>query len=179
MENPQFHFRVRVGDVEVEASGPEQYVKEMKEYADKLVSTSLTRLRTYGALPQPKESPSSTPSEPSKPLSSSSGGTLEKDESIVEFLERVPNKTHPDKILAFAYYLEKARSMPSFGVKEISECYDEAKEAKSNTAQYFFLLSKSGLIMKAKNQPGGATQYVLTRKGEGTIKKALTGSQSE
>jgi len=179
MENSQFHFRVRVGEIEVEASGPEQYVKEMKEYADRLVSSSLTRLKTYGAISQPREPSSGQSSDAQKPPALPSGAPVDKEESLAEFLERVPNKTHPDKILAFAYFLEKVRSQSSFGVKEISECYDEAKEAKSNTAQYFFLLSKGALIMKAKNQPGGATQYVLTRKGEKTITSALTGDQSK
>ena len=76
--------------------------------------------------------------------------------------------------MAFAYFLEKNREIESFGVKEINDIYGEVKEAASNTAQYFTYLVKSGLIMKAKNQPDiGAAQYVLTRKGEATIKNAL------
>ena len=45
----QFHFRIRVGEVEVEASGPEQYVKELRSYAEQLVASSLSRMRTMGA----------------------------------------------------------------------------------------------------------------------------------
>lgn len=98
----------------------------------------------------------------------------DKEESIAEFLERVPNKTHQDKIVAFAYFLEKFRNMESFGIKEINDCYDEVKEVKTNTAVYINLLLKSGLIMKAKNQPpSGAAQYVLTRKGESLIKEKI------
>jgi hypothetical protein len=165
-DDRQFHFRIRVGDVEVEASGPEEYVKSLKEYADQLISSSSSRMRTMGAV---------TPSTPStseqvKSTPPSTGQPLGKDESIVEFLERLPNKTHQDKILAFGYFLEKNRATTSFGVKEINDCYEEVKEARSNTAQYLALLTKSGLIMKAKSQvPGSPSQYVLTRKGEKTI----------
>jgi predicted transcriptional regulator len=49
------------------------------------------------------------------------------------------------------------------------------KEAKSNTAQYFALLVKSGLIMKSRNTgSGGSSQYTLTRKGESSLKNPKT-----
>ncbi len=179
MDNNQFHFRICVGEIEVEASGPEAYVKEMREYADKLVSSSVSRLKTLGAVIPTTEVSRLQSSESTQfPLKPGSADVA-KEESIVEFLERLPNKTHLDKILAFAYYLEKGKKLPSFGVKEINDRYDEAKEAKSNTAQYFALLVKSGLIMKAKDQPeGGAAQYVLTRKGEKSVASSLTGDQT-
>lgn len=171
-EEKQFHFRIRVGEIEIEASGPEEYVKGVRTYAEQLVSTSLARIKTMGAITPSREPPSvaSETVKPSVPLSHPLG----KDESLVEFVERLPSRTHQDKILAFGYFLEKNRDAASFGVKEINDCYDEVKEAKSNTAQYFTLLIKSGLIMKGKVQPpGGPTQYVLTRKGEKAIQEAL------
>jgi len=172
----QYHFRVRVGDVEVEATGPEEYVKEIRSYAEKLISSMPPRTRTMGAISPSRElGVTSTPEIVKQPARHPLG----KDESIVEFLERLPNRTHQDKILAFGYFLEKNRQVSSFGVKEINDCYDEVKEAKSNTAQYLALLVKSGLIMKAKvQQPGGPAQYVLTRKGETTIKEVL-GQETE
>jgi len=171
MTEGRFHFRIRVGDIEVEATGPEEYVKDVRNYAEQLVSSSLTRIRTMGAV----ATPVSTVSEPSTQPTIATGQPLGKDESVVEFLERVPNRTHQDKILAFAYFLEKNRQTASFGVKEINDVYNEVREAASNTAQYFILLVKSGLIMRAKKQPsGGPAQYVLTRKGEATIKNALS-----
>jgi hypothetical protein len=167
----QFHFRIRVADVEVEASGPEEYVKALKDYAEQLISSSGSRMRTMGAVAP--STPSAT--EPTKTMPATSGQPLGKEESLVEFVERVPNKTHQDKILAFGYFLEKNRSAATFGVKEINDCYEEVKEARSNTAQYFLLLTRSGLIMKAKSQPSGSpTQYVLTRKGEKTIETTLS-----
>lgn len=170
----KFHFRIRVGDIEVEASGSEEYVKEIKEYAEQLLSTSLARMKTMGALTPTRES-SPIASDYSKPLESQ---PLGKDESLAEFLERLPNKTHQEKILAFGYFLEKNRAATSFGAKEINDCYDEVREAKSNTAQYLTLLVKSGLIMTAKNQvAGGANQYVLTRKGEKNIGESLGTTQ--
>jgi hypothetical protein len=171
-DDKHFHFRIRVGEIEIEASGPEEYVNGIRAYAEQLVSTSFARLKTMGAMSPPRESPS-VPSEPVRPTVPP-GQPLGKDESLVEFLERLPNKTHQEKILAFGYFLEKNRDTVSFGVKEINDCYDEVKDAKSNTAQYFALLVKSGLIMRAKVQPtGGPTQYVLTRKGERAIEEAL------
>ncbi|MDO9300124.1 MAG: hypothetical protein Q7T89_02025 [Anaerolineales bacterium] len=166
----KYHFRIRVGDIEVEASGPEGYVKEIREYADQLLSTSLASMKTMGALTPTKDTSlvvsDSTKTSQNQPLS--------KDESLVEFLERLPNKTHQEKILAFGYFLEKNRSIASFGAKEINDCYDQVREAKSNTAQYLTLLVKSGLIMSAKNQTtGNANQYVLTRKGEKNIDDSL------
>ena len=150
-------------------------VKELRSYAEQLVASSLSRMRTMGAVaPTQRDSESITTVETTKPSETPSGEIVGKDESIAEFLERLPNKTHQDKILAFGYFLEKHRNADSFSVKEISDCYDEVKEAKSNTAAYFTLLVKSGLIMKAKNQPpGNPTQYVLTRKGETTIRSSI------
>jgi hypothetical protein len=179
-KEPLFHFRIRVGEIEIEASGPEPYVKEVQSYAEQLVSSSLTRMRTMGAIsPSQREPESGSGNEVPKTLDPSTSEILGKDESIAEFLEHLPSKTHQDKILAFGYFLEKNRSTDSFSVKEINDCYDEVKEAKSNTAQYFTILVKSGLIMKAKNQPpGSATQYVLTRKGEATMRDAMR-SKSE
>ena len=34
----KFHFRICVGDIEVEGSGPEEYVKDVRAYAEQLVS---------------------------------------------------------------------------------------------------------------------------------------------
>lgn len=172
MEN--FHYRIKFGDIEVEASGSEEYVKEIKAFSEELLSQSLLRLKTLGAItatPTNRPEASEPHNRDSRPLIES--GSL-KEESIAEFLERLPNRTHQDKILAFAYFLEKIRSIASFGVKEINDCYDEVKEAKSNTAQYMVLLIKSGLIMKAKTTgQAGSMQYVLTRKGEQTVKAQL------
>jgi hypothetical protein len=170
----KYHFRIRVGDIEVEASGPEEYVKEIKDYAEQLLSTSLARMKTMGAVTPVKDT-TSVVYESNKVAGNQ---PLGKDESIVEFLERLPNKTHQEKILAFGYFLERNRSFPSFGAKEINECYDEVREAKSNTAQYLTLLVKSGLIMSAKTSTsGGANQYVLTRKGEKSIEESLASNQ--
>lgn len=180
MENDQkLHFRVRVGDVEIEASGPEEYIKEIRAYAEQIVLSSLSRMKTFGAISPKKDSSSFSGTENALSSNIRFGQPLEKDESIAEFLERVPNKTHQDKIIAFAYYLEKNREIKTFGIKEINDCYDEIKEAKSNTAVYLNLLVKSGLIMKAKGQtPGGPAQYVLTRKGEKTINNAMASRES-
>ena len=170
----KYHFRIRVGDIEVEASGPEGYVKEIREYAEQLLSTSLARMKTMGALTPSKETSSVISDSPK----TSQNQPLGKDESLVEFLERLPNKTHQEKILAFGYFLEKNRAVASFGAKEINDCYDEIREAKSNTAQYLPLLVKSGLIMPAKNPTtGSANQYVLTRKGEKNIEDSLGSAQ--
>ena len=49
-DEQKFQFRVRVGDIEIEASGPEGYVKDMKAYAEQLISSSLTRMKTLGAI---------------------------------------------------------------------------------------------------------------------------------
>lgn len=176
MENDQrLHFRIHVGNIEIEAIGPEDYIKEIRAYAEQIISSSLSKTRTLGAMSPQDYSPSFGDAEISPSSNVRFGQPLEKDESIAEFLERVPNKTHQDKIIAFAYYLEKNRDIEAFGIKEINDCYDEIKEAKSNTAVYLNLLVKSGLIMKAKGKaPGGPAQYVLTRKGEKIITSAMT-----
>jgi hypothetical protein len=171
MEN--FHYRIKFGDIEVEASGSEEFVKEIRAFSEELLSSSLLKLRTLGAV-----TPTSTTkieSEDSSPKEVRPLGNDEslKDESLPEFLERLPSRTHQEKILAFGYYLEKVKSMASFGVKEINDCYDMVKEAKSNSAQYMVLLIKSGLIMKKGAGAGGASQYVLTRKGENIIRSQV------
>jgi len=173
MEKSSFYFRVRISEIEIEAEGTEEYVREIKEYADQLISNSLSRIKTLGAVNPNREIPVQPKTEKVEQKEPSHKET-QKEESLVEFLDRLPNKTHQDKIIAFAYYLEQYHKHESFGVKEINDCYDEVKEVKTNTAVYINLLLKSGLIMKAKNQPpSGAAQYVLTRKGESLIKEKI------
>lgn len=171
-----FHYRIKIGEIEVEASGSEAFVREMKAFSDELMKNSPTNLRTMGAISPPGSSRIET-TEAHKETRQKATGESIKEESLAEFLEQLPNRTHQDKILAFGYYLEKNRNMSNFGVKEINDCYDEVKESKSNSAQYMALLVKSGLIMKAKGSgSGGSTQYTLTRKGENAIKNSLTSS---
>lgn len=177
LEN-RIRFRIRIGDIEVEAEGPEDFIKNMREYADQLFSTSISRTRTMGAVSMSGEIPVSH-SESTAPSSPHYGQDLAKEESLAEFLERLPNKTHQDKILAFAYFLEKNRAVKSFGAKEINDCYAEVKEAKTNTGVYMAILTKTGLIMPAKEQTSGSpAQYTLTRKGEKTIREALLSSKT-
>lgn len=169
-----FHYRIKFGDIEVEGSGSEEFVKEIKAYADELIKISTLKLKTIGAI-SPTTSPKVDTLDTPKENRISITEENIKEESLAEFLEKLPSRTHQEKILAFGFYLEKNRNMPTFGVKEINDCYDEVKEAKSNTAQYMALLIKSGLIMKAKNSgSGGSSQYTLTRKGENAIKNAGT-----
>lgn len=166
-----FHYRIKFGEIEVEASGSEAFVKEIKAYSDELVKNSATKLRTMGAISPTISSRIETTESPKEVVRQKITDDSIKEESLAEFLEQLPSKTHQEKILAFGYYLEKNRKMSNFGVKEINDCYDEVKEAKSNTAQYMALLIKSGLIMKSKNPgSGGSSQYTLTRKGENAIK---------
>ncbi len=169
-----FHFKIRVGDIEVEASGPEEFVRELRSYAEQLVTSGLARTRTIGAIIPDRES-SGDQSDSIRPSSSPTGEPLGKDEFLGEFLERLPNKTHQDKILAFGYFMEKNRGIQSFGAKEINDCYEEVKETKSNTAQYLTLLVKSCLINESQsaNRREGATKYVLTRTGVRTIEEVL------
>ncbi len=165
-----FHYRIKFGEIEIEASGTEEFVKEIKAYSDELVKNSSIKSKTIGAI-SPTASSRIETSEPTKEARPRITDESIKEESLAEFLEQLPSKTHQEKILAFGYYLEKNRNISSFGIKEINDCYDEVKEAKSNTAQYFALLVKSGLIMKSKNiGSGGSSQYTLTRKGENSIK---------
>lgn len=171
MEN--FHFKIKFGDIEVEASGSEQYVKDIKTFSEELLSNSLVNLKTLGAVISSSNIKIDS-SEQSKDVRPLENETSLKEESIAEFLERLPSNTHQEKILAFGYYLEKVRSLQNFGVKEINDCYDEVRETKTNTAQYMALLTKSGLIMKAKvTGTGGSSQYLLTRKGEAAIKSQI------
>jgi hypothetical protein len=178
-------FRVRFGELEVEASGSEAFVTEMRAYADQLLSVVLPQpqiveepqMDTPTApeeSPQPPQPQPSVQPPPQPPQPQPHDHQDGKEESLVEFLGRVPNSAHLDKILAFGFFLEHRRSMAGFGIKEINDCYDEIREAKGNTAQCLLQLMKSGLLMKAKDQgAGGVTKCVLTRMGVNKIRSAL------
>ena len=50
-----------------------------------------------------------------------------KEESLIEFLKKKGLKTHTDRVVGMAYYLDKYKGVDPFNVKDIEEIYEEAR----------------------------------------------------
>lgn len=146
-------MRVRIGDNELEVSGPKEFVEAK---IDDFV----------------KKQKDLTPKGPPDPLSPSTtkpNATLDdKGISVGEFIRRLALKKHTDLVLAFGYYIEKYSGATEFSPADINRCYYDAKMDTSNTSQMIMYNIKRGRIMEAKpaNSKGkGKKSYTLTNTG--------------
>lgn len=150
--------RVRIvrGDIEFEAEGDEKFVKEM-----------LNRF---------EEEPSALSGKPLTDTSKAAVAPIPgKRLSVREFVQKFGAKRHPDKVIAFGYYLEKYLEKKEFTAADINNLYYEAKLETSNTSQAMIGNIKRGLLMEAGGQKKGAgkKRYTLTHTGEEFVEKRL------
>jgi predicted transcriptional regulator len=156
-------MRVRMGDNELEVSGPRAFVEaKIDEFVKKQKEL-------------PSKGESITPSAPSR---TGDVSATDKGISIGEFIRRLGLKKHTDLVLAFGYFLEKYAGETEFSPADINRCYYDAKMDTSNTSQMIIQNIKRGYIMEAKsaNSKGkGKKSYTLTNTGEQFIANFLAG----
>jgi len=142
-------MRVRIGEAEIEVTGPAAYVEEkVQEFV----------LERAAAVTRPPETTSSQASEDGTPK----GKAL----SPGEVFKKLSPQTDVDRVLVGAYYLEKVRSQESFTVAEVSAVLKEAKRRPpTNPSDALAKNIKKGLVMAAGDKEGKRA-YVLTTDGE-------------
>ena len=150
-------MRVRVGDTEVEVSGPSDYVeKKIQEFLKKASGSGApTPLPQAGSLAE-------TQSETKKRL------------SAAQFFKRSNPKTDVDRVLAAAYFLEKNEGHENFTSAEIRDLIQKAKwPPPTNANDAINKNIKKGLLMSAGDRDKKMA-FVLTSDGEEFVEEMVT-----
>lgn len=159
MSDKSYRLRIVRGDAQFEAEGDRDFVLEM-----------LHRFEDSGLFGPRKARDEAKEKHPEKPA-----GTPQKPISVREFIQRVGAKRHADKVLAFAYYLEKYVGKSEFTAADINNLYYEAKLDTSNTSQAIINNIRRGYMMDAPGQKKKAAKkrYMLTQTGEEHVEAKL------
>lgn len=147
MLEANYSIKYRKGDLEIEVQGDKVFVEEkFKE---------LLTLKPVETQKQSTSPPSSQPLD-----------EVGKKISLAEFLKTKNPKSHGDKILAFGYFLEKAKGFSSFNLDEIESCYMEARLPKTkNFSPYITQLVRDGVLMDAAEKKDNKKAWTLTESG--------------
>lgn len=95
------------------------------------------------------------------------------DTAMKRFYETLDPKTHHEKIMVMAYFLQVKRGMKEFGTGKIKSCYDMmGADPAGNINQVLNHASRTGFVTKA--QRGRSVKYSLTSKGKQFVEKGLT-----
>ena len=154
-------MRVRVGEAELEVTGPQRFVENK-------IAEFLKEHRDLSAKSPAKQHVKGDPS----PLPQ-----VKKRTSIAQFFRSISPKSAVDKALAVGYYLEKVDELESFTAAEIRDKIKQAKEPPpKNPSDVVNQNIKKGHMMAAGDK-GGKMAFVLTTDGERQVEKMI--SQSE
>lgn len=144
--------RVRVGDSEVQITGPSDYVD--KKVAEFLERASNTFVKTQ------VKNPAFPPPDPTTKLI-----------SAAQFFRLCNPQSDNDRTLVAAYFLEKYKSFASFTAGEIRETIREAKvPPPSNTNDAVNQNIRKGFLMATENK-GNKMAFVVTSDGEASVEK--------
>jgi len=99
--------------------------------------------------------------------------TLER-ESLIEFLKKKGLKTHTDRVVGMAYYLDKYKGVDPFNVKDIEEMYEEARiQPPKNLSDIVAKQAKRGLFIEAKEKKDGLKAWRISALGIEYIESLL------
>lgn len=149
-------MRVRVGDAEVEVSGPADFVKKeihdfLKEHRELLGRQSAV---DPGARAKLGGKPAALPN---------------KETSIAQFFKKTGPKSDVHRALLAGYFLEKYSQMDRFTAAEVRDVIRSAKVAPpQNTNDAIAKNIKKGLMMTAGDKEGKMA-FVLTSDGEEVV----------
>ena len=153
---PHVTMRVRVGDSEVEVTGPSGFVEAK-------IADFLNRHRREPAPPSATSLPASGPASPA-------GG---KSMSVAQFFRKVAPKTDVDRTLAAGYYLEYIANLESFTAADVRETIRGAKiPPPRNPSDAVAKNIKKGLMMGAGDKDGKMA-FVVTTDGEEAVRALL------
>jgi hypothetical protein len=153
-------MRVRVGDNEIEVTGPSDFVeKKIAEFIEKQKSFPIS---SSARLEKSVESSTIEAAE-----------TAPKRISVAQFFKKLSSKTELDRVLAAGYFLEKFKDQDSFTAAEISDTIRGAKiSPPRNPNDSINKNIKKGYIMPSGDKEGKMA-FVLTSDGEEAIADLL------
>lgn len=148
-------IRVRVGDSEIEVTGPKNYVeKKIEEF----LKTPPTSSRTRAA---PAAGHSAEPEVKVKGI------------SAAQFFNKYNPKTDNDRVLVAGFYLEQAKNLQNFTASEVRDQIRDAKrKPPTNVNDAINQNIKKGLLMSAGDRDNKRA-FVLTTDGEDRVREML------
>jgi len=160
-ESSHVTMRVRVGDHELEVTGPVEFVeKKIAEFVGE-----------HKQLP-PDARANDAQLQEAGPIVSNSH---KKATSPAQFFKNASPKTDVDRALVAGYYLERFEQLESFTAAEIRDTIRKAKIAPpKNPSDAVAKNIKKGLMMTAGDKDGKMA-YVLTTDGEEAVAQYTTG----
>lgn len=147
---PCVTMRVKIGDAELEVSGPREFVEEK-------VAKFVSELGAKGEKAAPF----------GRHLSEATqkNGNGHKVSTLAQLLRKVAVKSDVDRVLVAGYYLETAEDARSFTAGEIKDAIRGAKAVlPGNLSDIIAKNIKQGLMMHAGDKDGRMA-YVLTTDG--------------
>lgn len=151
-------MRVRIGDNELEVTGPKAFVEDkVQEFVEGQKTTIAARGRPSG-----QEAPRAESHLP--------GG---KKMSVAQLFKKTTPRSDVDRTLIAAYYLEKYASYENFTTAELAQTIRNAKNnPPKNPSDAVAKNIRKGLIMPSGDKEG-KTAYVLTTDGEEAVENLL------
>ena len=148
-------MRVKIGDAELEVSGPQSFVEEkVKEFVSEQGAKRTTP----------------APIHTSEAVAVGHGN---KPSTLPQLLKKVTVKSDVDRVLVAGYYLETIQGVQSFTAAEIKEAIRGARIAPpSNPSDVIAKNIKKGLMMMAGDKDGRMA-YVLTTDGVEAVAEQL------
>lgn len=148
-------MRVRIGENELEVTGPSNYV-------EKKITEFLERQKSLPAVSTPKDSTQHTAQ--ISPTSTTKGI------SAAQFFREVAPESDIDRILAAGYYLEKFKNEEKFTAAEVAQTirHDAKTPPPKNPNEAVNKNIRKGYMMAAGDKDGRMA-FVLTTDGEEAI----------
>jgi len=152
----EIKMRVRIGESELEVTGPKKYVEDKIAEFLKLQKTSVRQPQAAGV-------PATT-----KHLAKGTKGL-----SVGQFFKKLALKSDVDRVLGAGYFLEKHKNEENFNASEITKTIKSAKNPPpSNTNATIDKNIKKGYMMAA-GEKDKKNAFVLTTDGEAAIEALL------
>lgn len=147
-------IRVRVGDSEIEVTGPKVYVEKKIDEFLKSTPRGLAQ-----------------PSTPSSVHSVTQAGPTGKKVSPAQFFKKCNPKTDIDRVLVAGFYLEQSRNTQNFTASEVRDLIKEAKwPPPANVNDAINKNITKGFVMSAGDRDNKRA-FVLTSDGEDVVKE--------
>ena len=159
-KNINVTMRVRIGENELEVSGPKDFVeKKIAEFVE------LNKDETF---------PKTSHAQLSVSRRDTKTTTGTKQISAAQFFKKVKARSAVDRVLAAGYYLEVLCNMESFTASEIRDTIQKKAKTQppTNPSDLINNNIKKGYMMSAGDKDGKMA-FVLTSDGEEFIKSSL------
>lgn len=156
-ESVSVTMRVRVGENELEVTGPSDYVENK-------IAEFLERQKSIPEARATKTPPT---------LTDQTSSRSSKKKSVAQFFKQITLKTDVDRALAAGFYLEQINNEENFTAAEIAETIRASKTPPpKNPNDAVNKNIKKGYMMAAGDKDGKMA-FVLTTDGEEAIKALL------